>query len=98
MSDDLFTPRSSTLFAKWDESKHPRDSKGRWADIGANVAREVGQTAMTAGITALIGAAPGLFSVARSARRLGAVGQGTRREAFTAPYRNLIQAVRRRTG
>lgn len=93
MDEDLFTLPSTRLSkAAWEESKHPRDAKGRWTDI---VTREVGQAAISAGLTALVGAAPGLLSVMRSARNLGAVGQRTRRDAFLAPYRSAMRALRR---
>ena len=92
---DLFTLPSTKLRKTWSEAAHPRDSQGRWAEVGGIIAREAGGVAVSAGLTALLGAVPGLFSVARQARTFGAVGSGARREAFLAPYRSALRRIRR---
>jgi hypothetical protein len=36
---DLFTSRSERLMKAWDESKHPRDERGRWTAGGGPTGR-----------------------------------------------------------
>ena len=96
---DLFTTHSAVLAKAYEESKHPRDSKGRWTAgfsdaLTSGAAREIGQTAVSAGVTALISAAPGLFNVLRARRGFKPVGQRTRRDAFIQPYRDAINRLR----